>query len=195
MGGSKRFLLPEETESRVRLVEAIPSDWGWVDGIIRFPSDQARFRQIAFDTGYAITRFNCSQPAIIGSAIKGSTVRRRPDLLGIMVENKLPGFVTFDMAGFGKREEFISVREIAASFVRRGYLGWLKFVKSDHRNGRDENPAHCEFRIGPNGDEKSEIVLCWEEKFGGEPKDIASILAVCYSANIKSAEPRSQRFT
>lgn len=195
MQGQKRFWLSNDPEIRVKIVHSIPENWGWIDGIIRFPSDQNIHRNIANGTGYAITRFNCSQPAIIGSSVEGSTDRRRPDLVAIMVENKLPAFVTFDMGGFGKTEEFVSVREIAASFIRRGYVGWLNFVKSDNRNMRDENPARCELKLRQKGEDRSEIVLRWDERFGGQPKDIASILSACYSCNLVSSEPRSERFT
>lgn len=195
MGGNKIFLLPAEAESLGKIIDSVPTNWSWIDGVIRCPGDPAFRGKVAFGTGYAISRFNCSQPAIVGGTVPGSRERQRPDLLAIMVENKLPGFVTFDMAGFGREKELLSARRIAASFIGRGYTGWVKFVKSANVSERFHHSASCEFRVNSSTEERSEVVISWEEKYGGNPKDIADVLAMCYSAALVPVWPQNQNYT
>ncbi len=195
MQNVKRFLFSNDPEERVKVIDSVPKNWAWVDGIIRFPKDQMNFRQIAFDTGYAISHLNSSRPSIVGSAVQGSNLRNKPDLQAIIVERKLPSFIMFDMAGYDNNQEFAAVCEIACAYVRRGYVGWLKFAKSEHLGNRNINPATCEFRFAGSGEGRSEVIMKWNESCGGRPKDLKDILTACYTFNLEMGEVKSLAYT
>ncbi|MFA6105212.1 MAG: hypothetical protein WC725_01260 [Patescibacteria group bacterium] len=179
------FALPDNPEVRKKLVESIPKDWKWFDGVLHFPPDQEMFRDIAYQTGYLFSRLHDISPVIVGKAEQGSGKRHLPDLSALMVDKKLPSFVAFEEAGRKSEKSFEIIRKIAAVFLRRGYVGHLSFVRSAHKYNRFNNSVRCDFRIYPHGGEPSDIKLVWSPEFGGNPSQLEAVLTAFYSLGLE----------
>ncbi len=170
------FQVPKDIELLGKLLQAIPESWSWLDGYLKFPENQTR--NIAVNTGYLISEYN-SYPAIVGSNIMNSGKRQGPDLHAIMIERKMPAFVFFKRAGSQNPKDLVAVRDLAASFVRRGYLGSLTFSL-----GRSVVKATCEFSICISKTE-DKLTLKWFEPHGGDPSLVASIMEFCYGKGLR----------
>ncbi|HDY73440.1 MAG TPA: hypothetical protein ENH86_02610 [Candidatus Jorgensenbacteria bacterium] len=120
-----------------------------------------------------------------------------------MVDQKLPGFIFFDEAGY--RTPIISTelaKRITVGFLQKGYRGGLRFFKDCYGNCKFDNPARCDIASKPwhggpasyeeGGPQPARIKIEWEGKYGGEEEDIAPIVTVCRSLNLREytlAEP------
>lgn len=148
MRGERFFEIRNNRDLRANLVEAIPSNWEWVDGSLVAPSEFIAWGQVSEDTGFVLGNFLGFKPTIVGSYDRGTTRRSKPDLFAIMVEQKLPGFVSFDEAG--KDASIITFelsKRLAIGFLKKGYRGSLRFYKGHHHDNKYHNPAQCNMRF------------------------------------------------
>jgi len=179
------FEIPNDVEIMVKIIEAIPSDWAWIDGMLVAPKDLIDSGSAKENTGFTLKRFHDIGPTIIGSYNKERNERNHPDLYAIMVEHKLPGFVTFDEAGYEcDIATFEVAKRIASGFVRKGYLGSLCFFQDCYANRKHQNPASCwiSFKI-------RKVEIKWHGNYGGKEESVAPIITVCRSLKLKEHAP------
>ncbi len=208
MRGKLFFEIPDDQEVRVKLVEVIPSNWSWVDGGLYAPKNLVASGQVEENTGFAMERFHSIHPTIIGSydpTIIGSYdqdegKRGKPNLFAIMVEQKLPGFIEFDEAGYNSHiVTFELAKRVVVGFLRKGYRGSLCFFRGCYDNNKYDNPARCELIFEPwhgapvcreeAGEQPARVKLEWESRYYGKEEDIAPIVAECRSLNLREYEP------
>lgn len=191
------FPFPEWSQSKLIvpvLVQAVPSDWCWVDGMLQAPP-ATNPEHPCFDdyslSGFAIQRFHLIRPTVF--APDGKT---ELDLVGLLCDRKLPAFVAFEEAGFGETIKFPVAREIAARYAKSGYRGWLWFYASNHRDRKHDSRARCWIDFPLGGDEESRrfhepagVRLEWDERYGGKREDIEPIHEACLKLGL---EPYAQ---
>ncbi len=198
------FEIPDNQEVMAKLVEAVPSDWAWLDGGLRALNTLISSGEVEENTGFALERFHTIRPTIVGSYDQSNGKRRIPNLFAIMVEQKLPGFINFNEAGYESRIITLDLaKQIAAGFLRKGYRGSLHFFKDCYNNNKYDNSARCELIFSPwraprgwseeAGPQPARVMLEWESRYGGgEEEDIAPIAGVCRSLNLREYIPVTQ---
>lgn len=175
MRGEVRFWIRDDSELLARLVEAVPATWEWFDGQLNTPSELVKSGAAVWNTGIALDRFHSIHPTVKGRWDSVEKCESVADLYAILAEQKLPGFIWFNMAGYQDRTVTFEVAQrFAVAFTRKGYRGHLHFYHSDHDNYQYHNPARCSIHLNPLW-----IELEWEGKYGGSETDIAPILNVC----------------
>lgn len=192
--GTLFFEIPNDQETMVKLVEAVPDNWAWVDGGLFAPKDLIALGQVEENTGFVVERFHSIHPTIIGSYDENERRSRKPDLFAIMVEQKLPGFIIFNEAGYDAGVVTLELtKRLAVGFLRKGYRGGLHFYKDCYDNHKYENPARCDLVLqsgdsifrGEQGPQPARARLEWNVCYGGREEDIASIAAVCRSLGLR----------
>ena len=196
MRGELFFKIPNDLEVMAKLVEAIPSHWSWVDGQLRAPKCLIDVGEVEESTGFAVMRFHSIRPTIIGRYDEDKRRNKDPNLFAIMLEQKLPGFIMFDEAGYETPEITLElVKRIAAGFLRKGYRGGLHFYSGCYDNSKYNNPAKCSMifevwnggsfsKSGETGMQPARVKIGWESKYCGKEEHIASIVSVCRSLNL-----------
>ena len=196
------FEIPDDHEIRAKLVEAVPPDWSWLDGGLRASKTLLDLGQVEENTGFEVGRFHIIHPTIIGAYVgDGNGRREKPNLFAIMVEQKLPGFILFDEAGYDASISLDLTQRIAAGFLRKGYCGGLHFYKGCYDNNKYENAARCDMLFErwhgapvfkeEAGEQPARVKLEWNGDYRGKEEDIASIAAVCRSLNLREYVPVS----
>src|SRR5262245_47371217 len=98
--GQLFFKIPEDQGVMTKLVEAVPSSWLWVDGGLSPCKALIESGQVEQGTGFMVERFHSIHPTIVGTWNQTHSRRNQPNLYAMMVEQKLPGFVQFEKAGY-----------------------------------------------------------------------------------------------
>lgn len=181
--------LPDDSDTLARLIEAIPSDWSWVDGYLESSSELRESGRVARTAGYFISRFSIN-PLISGPWNHEKRARDRPDLCEILVERKLPLLIQFDEAGFQERTASLAVaKKVAAHHVRLGYRGWLGFSAGCYDNEKCQNPAYCQlgFAIGQTQScvTNWRLEIDWNARYGGKPELVEPILAAARALGLQ----------
>ncbi len=190
------FEIPDDQEIMVKLVEAIPSNWLWVDGELRASKVLVASGKVEENTGFVVQRFHSVQPTIIGGYNRNEKKCWNPNLYAIMVERKLPGFIRFDEAGYSSPSITLELaKQIAVGFLRKGYRGSLSFYRDCYNNIKYDNPALCEIVFeswhgasksrAEIGSQSAHIKLEWESRYSGKEDDIAPIVDVCRFLNLR----------
>jgi len=197
------FALPDYKEVAVRLVEAVSSDWSWLDGSLDAPQSLKDSGQVAVETGYAISRFHTIKPTIVASP-SPPDLEGTPDLYGLIADRRFPDFVRFDEAGIYKPISLDEAKRIAIAYVRFGYLGFLFFYSNYHDNSKYHNAARCRIYlqtpmdsidgiIYPQDMPLSAVTLEWDEEYDGKEEDLEPILSVCRSLDLPELTPQAAR--
>lgn len=200
MKGELFFEIPDDQEVMVKLVEAIPPNWSWVDGSLHAPKNLVSSGAVQENTGFAVERFHSIHPTIIGSYDRSEGKREKPDLFAIMVEQKLPGFINFDEAGYDAHIVTLELaKRVAVGFLRKGYRGCLCFYRGCYDNSKYANPARCSMIFDSwhgtpisreeAGAQPARVKLEWEGRYYGKEEDIAPIVAVCRSLSLREYVP------
>jgi hypothetical protein len=200
MSGKLLFEIPDDQEIMAKLVEAVPSNWSWVDGWLYASDAIIASRQVEEHTGFDLQRFHSINPTITGSYDGDKGKRRKPNLLAIIVDQKLPGFIKFDEAGYGADIVTLELaKRIAISFLRKGYRGGLHFYSGCYDNSKYSNPARCSLIFEPwdgapiereeAGAQPARVKLEWESRYRGKEETIAPIVAVCRAFNLCEYTP------
>lgn len=194
------FEIPDNAEVMGRLIQAVPLDWLWVDGVLVAPEMFITSGQAEKDTGYTLQRFHSIQPTIIGNFDSEKGLRNRPNLYAIMVEAKRPGFVIFDEVGLDSDISLGAARKIAIGLLVKGYRGSLRFYKNCHNDCKHENPAYCGMVFEPwcgyyeeAGPQPARVRVEWTGRYGGKEEDIDSIVKVCRALCMKEYKPVASR--
>jgi hypothetical protein len=194
MGQTFYFEIPEIVEVKTKLTVAIPSYWAWVDGVMSAPDHLKASGNVAEYTGYQLSRFHDIHPTI------REMDKHMPDLYGMIAENKLPDFISFEEAGYESKIVTLELaKRVVIAYLGRGYGGHLSFYKGCHRNVKHDNPARCEmifqswegapFQRPESGKQPARIKLEWDERYGGKTSDIEPILSACYSLGLREYVP------
>jgi hypothetical protein len=188
----RMFEIPDNSEVMAQLIEAVPSNWSWVDGRLEAPSQLIHDNKVALNSGFALQRFHSIHPTIVGKKKDEEIIN--PDFYSLIVERKLPEFITFDEAAFETSYEGLTmevIKSIAAAYVRCNYRGVLYFYSGYRHNYKYDNPARCSiklFRWSPTPFMRDEypleeypptVEIKWDRILGGEEKDVQPILSVC----------------
>ncbi len=195
MIGQFFFEIPNDVEIMAKLVLAVPSNWSWIDGILVAPDELIASGKAIADTGIGIMRFHSISPTIRGRYNPKTGGEYDPDLYGILVDQKLPGFVRFDEAGFRTSLPSVSLaQKIAVGYLRKGYCGHLTFFEDCYDSSKYNNPAVCKIVISDQerlsveqegGFQPSSIELEWNTRYGGKQEDVERIATVCRSLELK----------
>ncbi|MBI2637102.1 MAG: hypothetical protein HYW81_02830 [Parcubacteria group bacterium] len=177
MGGRLFFRISAEgqeaQEAMIKLVEAVPENWVWVDGRLQAPERLTASGEAAATVG---VRISAALPTIRGEGGFAGL----PDVLA---ERKRFGFVEFEKAG-GRSGvvTFQLAKRVAESLVRKGYRGDLQFYRGSFYHSTDEFPARCSIRSkawegSPLSDDEplaqpARVRVDWEEQFGGSRDDV-----------------------
>lgn len=180
------YELPTDNRKVAVIVDAIPSDWCWIDGFLGAPRLLYEQRRVAHNTGLLISRFYSIKPTIIGVDDVPFediyTLRERnqglivPQINDIVLRGKLHSSVRFDEAGFQTPQLPLSaVKELAREFILLGYKGWMSAYSAYKNNHKFDNPERVSFTHShtPGGTITNpsplppHISLKWDEKFGG----------------------------
>ena len=202
MEGRLFFEIPDDQEVMAKLVEAVPSNWSWVDGELCAPKTLVALGQVEENTGFALQRFHNIHPTIIGGYDQNEGKDRKPNLYAMMVEQRLTGFIRFDEAGYSTYLISIELtKRIAAGFLRRGYRGRLHFFRGCYHNNKYDNPARCELIFKPwhgapacheeAGSQPACVKLEWNDRYNGKEDDITPIVAMCRSLNLREYVPKT----
>ena len=197
------FELPDDAQIKSKLVEAIPADWQWVDGILRAPEELIERKEVALKTGYLLAQFHRIRPTIVGEYI--SLRQRQPaDVFAIMGERKLPAFVEFREAGREEPPEdmtFEVAKRVASIFISKDYKGKLYFGR-DYPHEKHYNSARCAFALeswkgapcldDEEGFQPARIKIEWDEPRGinGAVEDTPSIVELCRILHLTEYSPR-----
>jgi len=190
------FEIPNEVEVMVKLVQAVPSSWLSISGVLEAPNVLVEVGDAIHDTGYNIDQFYTIKPTIV----KASTTNRRkndsrqnPDLYALIAERKMPGFVRFEEAGADSYEiSFGTARKILISFLRQGYRGQVTFCGQRCNEGIGELPGsgrECEkcfffFEWHYKNPPKVEI---WND---GRPENFQPLITACRAMGLKELTPQ-----
>ncbi len=195
------FEIPDDQEVMVKLIEAMSLEWHWVDGGLHAPESLITSGQADGDTGFMVERFHSIHPTIVGSFVDGGK-RKKPNLFAIMVEQKLPGFIRFDEAGYDADVVTLELaKRIATGFLRRGYRGRLLFFRNCHNNNKYDNSARCEMNFEPwhgapvcgreAGPQPARVKVEWNGRYRDSEEEVAPIVAVCRSLGLREYVPQA----
>ncbi len=189
MRGELFFEIPDDQQVRVKLVEAVPSNWSWVEGGLHASKNLIVNGQVEKNIGFAVERFSI-HPIIFGYYDRNEGKWIKPDLFAITVELKMPRFITFDEAGYDAHIITLELaKRIAIDFIRKDYRGSLHFYGGCHNNIKYENPARCSMVFESWNNERALVKLKWESRYYGKEEDIAAIVAACHSLNLREYVP------
>ncbi len=186
------YIVPKGRESIFReIVNAIPSDWGYLEGNLWHPEELRRRGRIAENTGLYISR-RCltEEPIIMGRlepAGPGEDHPRYhpPNLVDVFLRQKYPFDVVFDKAGFQPGHlTFRDAKEMAKEFILLGYTGFLAAYGSSqdewdkrisiwqegHRVLRRRSFGHESIRLPPN------VELEWGPECGGREEHLDGLV-------------------
>lgn len=191
------FEIPNDQEVKAKLVEAVPNNWTWVNGILRAPQNLVSSGQVVTDTGFAIQRFHDIHPTIVGEHRHDGQGRLKPDLLAILVDRKLPSFIRFDEAGYDPHIVTMELaKKVAVAFLKQGYRGRLDFYNGCHDYSAIDNDGRCYIEFQPwdgapciheeEGLQPARIRLEW---FYDRIDCIEPIISACRSLNLREYEP------
>lgn len=198
------FEIPDNQKVMAKLVEAIPSDWLWVEGVLDAPSDLVVSGAALKDTGFVIGYFQ-PNPSVVAIAGRFNpervTQREIPDPLGILVGKRLPGFVSFERAGYDADVVTLDLaKSIAIGFLRKGYRGRLCFYGTRRGGRRTNKSAECSMIFEPSeghpefgdecGPQPARIRVEFLKPEGGTQQDVDSVLDVCRRLGLREYIPR-----
>jgi hypothetical protein len=192
------FTLPDDAEVIGRLIQAVPDSWSWLDGVLYVPRRLVDEEHALTETGYILSRFRGVRTELAGKLIPNDGTRKaqRPDLFGFLVERKYPGWLRFDEAGYNDHDELplATAKRLAEGYVKLGYRGLLRFYSDCRDNNKYHNPARFYLEMSPGdclvgtGFAATGIALVsWEKAHGGMQQDVAHVLELCRSLDLKDA--------
>ncbi len=194
------FKIPDSQEIKARLVEAIPLNWKWVDGFLRVPQDLLDSGMAVPNVGFELRRSDLKPRLITTENIqesKGTTL----NLFNLIVERRSPSFVSFQTAGYDEPQAFARMRTIIIGLLRKGYCGHTNFFMNDCHHNYYDNPARCSMMFNPwrrsstirepgsVGNQPARLKLEWNERYGGERRNIESIETVCHDLGLRKYVP------
>lgn len=179
MKKKRSFKVPNDSEVMVQLVEAIPITWSRVDGVIYAPKSLVSSGQAEKNTGYCL---DWSKGTVIIGRTRRGGVRITPNVPAIIIEQKLPGFISFVEAGYQPAVSLEFAIEVAAHFLRKGFRGDLHFCSEHVNNRRFDNPACCTFIFSTS---PPLVRLTWDEKRGDSEEDVSSVVSTCLSLGLE----------
>lgn len=196
MNNSARFFeIPEDSDVMAKIIESVPTSWSFMDGVLCPTKDIIASGQVEERTGFNISRFYSINPTIAGE-----NVGVIPNLFGILVEQKIPAFISFEEAGYEDHRiiTFELVKRIAAGFVRKGYRGHLSAFRDCQDDDKYNNSAKCKIALKPFegsaafdelGQQPPRVRLEWRAHCD---EYVAPIVTACQSLNLLGYSPNKK---
>lgn len=180
------FEVPDDPEVMAKLVEAMP-DWQMLDGSLWTPQPLIDSGEALEKTGIVLSRFHSIRPTLQGMADGGMVSGLNPtDLFAVLVDNKKPGFILFDEAGYQERVVTMELsKKFAAAFLRKGYRGRLNFYRDCDDDDKFRNSARCTLAFSSPGNVPNPkfkvpwVSVEWDPAFSEEYLGVSQILSVC----------------
>ena len=194
------YELPEDNIEKIaKCINAIPSNWSWVDGCLTAPKKLYEQGKIAENTRLNISRFYSIKPTIIGynDAPFGEKAARKegliaPKLIDIILKGKLYSSIDFYEAAFETSEcNMDTVKELAIGFIEKGYNGVILAYSGYNDNNKYDNPER--FGISTSHTEESfhspampaHIKLTWDKEHGGKKENLKEIIKTIEKLGLK----------
>ncbi|MBX4188337.1 MAG: hypothetical protein KW793_04365 [Candidatus Doudnabacteria bacterium] len=178
------FILPDIPMGLVEVVDLIKHG-SHISGYMEAPGDLIVSREAVGHTGFVLSRFHSIHSIVKTSHPEGenafdhSEERRRREqegLIGVVIHQKRPGFLEFDLAGFDNQPlPFDQLQEVVRHYIELGYRGTLHYQFGYVR--RDEywvSHARAEFWFGgirkypPDPGKAYLLGLSWNDDQGKE---------------------------
>lgn len=190
-GSSLYFEIPNDKEVRVRLIEAVPDSFWQISARLQVPKHLSVSGMVAEGTGFKISP-GSRQPLKL-LAGKGTN---EPDIMSIVVGNKMPEFVAIEtsyLTPLGYE------RSVMIGLLRKGYRGTIGFEFAVSRGEYHDIRASCEMALQPwqgapiaapeLGNQPPRLKLAWDERSGGGRSLVEPIEAVCRALGLKEYNP------
>ncbi len=119
-----------------------------------------------------------------------------PNLFGIMVEQKLPGFVSLREAGYGDTPTSLeNIKKVIIGFVNKGYYGNLHFYRDCQDNVKHRNSATCQFYISPREENpRTTLSVSWNNNNATARHSVSPIFSACVSMNLRKRELANAKY-
>ncbi len=192
------YELPKEKESVAEIICSIPSNWYWINGVLKHPEELMIQGKIAKNTLLYVSRWHRIKPTVRGRTIPRNSYKEKdryvaPNLMDIFLNRKLVSDVIFEEAGFNSGSDITLeiAKKIAEGFVLLGYTGFIKSDSRDYDNCPSRNPESISvWQEGKRGyeDFSSFVELEWNEKYGGKRKHLDSIVESCERLGLKKLQ-------
>jgi hypothetical protein len=192
MSGELFFEVPDDSETMVKIVEAIPDDtlW-WLRGSLCAMPKQLAAGTIERESGVVVS--------------SSSIELQGKDPWSLATGEKLPAYVEFKDVGYFRHSgNPIVCKRVAAAFLKKGYhRGQLEFFRHCEYDDHFDQVATCEifFKawrghtpfVGHNevGMQPARVKLSWDERFRGKEEHIAQIVLACRELHLKEYIPKA----
>jgi len=205
MGRKLYYELPDDNGIVAGVVDAIPSNWSWVDGTLGAPERLHERGRISENSVLLISRFYSIKPtlSVIKERDKDSgfylpVERVGPKIKEIILDKKLPFRIRFDEAAFGTSKEITmdDVKEIARRFIEIGYKGHMGAFRDYHNNHKYDNSAS--FHFSQYGRDENKLFrtqglppfveLGWDERYSGRREYLDSIVEALERLGLKEIQ-------
>ncbi len=191
------FKIPNDMDIINRLLQSIPSNWGWVEGLLVAPEEWFENGKVAQSLSYIIDDLYGVQLGVCKNNNK-----TKSELLDFMLGKKLAHCIEFKQAGYETRmpslEDSITV---ASGLLNVGYRGGLSFYSNCVNNSKSDNRARCDMRFASwngaplleeeSGLQPARLHCVWFDGHRGSEEDIAPIVLTCKDLGLEEYEPRA----
>lgn len=182
------YELPLDKKVVAGVIDAIPSNWCWIDGVLESPRELREQGKIAESSILYIERFHSIKPTIRGvtnfDISPGAEGRYTPpNLVDIFANGKYPLRIIFEQAGFQSSPEITidSAKNIAREFILLGYSGFISVKRAYRHNSPSCTPKTFSIwqegkQEGRNKNLPPSVELEWDEEGGGKREHLESIV-------------------
>lgn len=175
-----------------RVLGAVPLGWSDVSGLLEPRIVHVAEGRVARDAGYRLDRFGTSLGEIVARPFddrhrRAGEAPARPDPAALIVDGRLPAFVSFNDVGFDSDWKLAPALRVAQGFVRMGYEGHLSVNNGRARKYAHEMPAILRLHLSPWSDWQADpgprlrpaVVLEWSPALRGSIDQFGEILGIC----------------
>ena len=202
--GKLYFEIPQNIENAplAALVLSVPPNkYSYMGGVLRAPASLIAAGDALGSTGYEFKYPNTfKSPDIVGDWIKNERSRCEPNLVELIGQHKLPGFLEFCEAGIsGEPLSLADGQQMAMHFINRGYRGSLYFIKGSWRGESCHTAAACRIRMNPwvgtpfehpeTEEQPARVLLEWDNQRGGKKEHVSLSENLCRHLGFKEYVP------
>lgn len=123
MNSQQSFEIPSTSEKIVKIVNAVPSHWSWLNGHLDAPYRFIADDLVQWDTGFSYHIEHCFSCNIVGRMMNNSGRRSKPDFSSVPTREKYCGFIEFEEADY----ENTGAKDVLIRFIKKGYYGSFSF--------------------------------------------------------------------
>ena len=197
--GSQFFEVPDDLETKIRLLFASPPGWIFTAGL--------RAPQSLIDKGGVSlgTRFyydgNIHRQLEIQDYDKEKMDAGKMDYLGIIVERKFPQFVSFSDVGLRSGSlKRLQAEQITAGLIRHGFVGHFSSHNGYYDDCYGQNGGYYRVILQPwnggesmfndeSGQQPARVRIDWEGRYGGSEELMQPFILVCQELGLREYTP------